>query len=239
MVTVDVFTMAYNEEKVLPHFIKHYKQFCRNITLYNNCSTDSTVQICKDNNVKVIDTGLDEINDLEFLRIKENCYLSSDADYVIVVDPDEFVYHPDMTKLLEEYKLKNITIPKTRGYTMATNDGYPNNGFLVDKIKTGIISIDYAKRSLFSPKLKIHWHAGMHRIISLEGPAKESEQQDISILHYKFIDRKEIHDKKIVYAKRMSQFNKKNSLGTYYYNYDRDETEKWFQDHVDRAITVI
>lgn len=239
MVTVDVFTMGYNEEKILPHFINHYKQFCRNITFYNNCCTDNSIDICKANGVTVIDTGLDEINDIEFLKIKQNSYINSDADFVIVVDTDEIVYHPDLLKLLELYKTQGVTLPKVRGYTMATDKGYPSEGLLVESIKTGIVARQYAKRCIFSPKLSIRWSTGQHAIVNCQGLLKESEQEDISILHYKFVDRAEIHQKKISYAKRMSQFNKKNSLGTYYYDYDKNETENWFQDHVNRAIIVI
>ena len=239
MVTVDVFTMGYNEEKILPHFIKHYKQFCRNITFYNNCSTDNSVDICKSNGVEVIDTGLDEINELEYIRVKQNSYLNSKADFVVVVDTDEFVYHPDILKLLKYYKEQSITLPKVRGYTKATDDGYPTEGLLTDKVKTGIVAINYAKRCIFDPRLRMGWGIGMHSLISCNGPVKESEQQDISILHYKFLDREETHKRKLDYANRISQFNKNNSFATHYFKYDRNETENWFQEHVNKAIIMI
>lgn len=239
MVTVDLFTMGYNEEKILPHFIKHYKQFCRNITFYNNCSTDSSVDICKGNGVQVIDTGLDEINEIEYLKIKQNSYLNSDADFVIVVDTDEFVHHPDMLKLLELYKKENVTLPKVRGYNMATDKGYPNEGLMVDSIKTGLPAWSYAKRCIFNPVLKINWCAGMHYITNCVGPIKESDQADISLYHYKFIDREELHKKKKAYSERMSKFNLQNNLGSYYFSYDYEETEKWIDSFIRDSIKVM
>lgn len=239
MVTVDVFTLGYNEERILPHFIDHYRRFCRNITFYNNMSTDSSVKICLDNGVNVINTGIDELNDIENLKIKQSCYFNSDADFVIVVDNDELVYHPDIINLLEGYKEQGINLPKIRGYTMATTAGYPEVGKLVQTVTKGVPSINYAKRCIFSPKLGINWSAGCHKIVSVRGEYKESDQQDLSLLHYKFIDKKEIHDKKMSYSKRMSNINKMYLLGAYYNVYDYEETEKWFDDHVKQSIKVI
>jgi glycosyltransferase involved in cell wall biosynthesis len=146
MVTVDVFTLGYNEEKILPHFIHHYKTFCRNITFFNNMSTDSSVKICIDSGVTVIDTGLDEFNDIANVQIKHASYVNSDADFVIVVDTDELVYHPDIVNLLEGYKEDGVTLPKIKGYTMVTDSGYPEVGKLTQIVTKGIPSINYAKR---------------------------------------------------------------------------------------------
>ena len=239
MVTVDVFTLGYNEEKILPHFIHHYKTFCRNITFFNNMSTDSSVKICIDSGVTVIDTGLDEFNDIANVQIKHASYVNSDADFVIVVDTDELVYHPDIVNLLEGYKEDGVTLHKIKGYTMVTDSGYPEVGKLTQMVTKGIPSINYAKRCILNPKLRVRWGPGCHQLLSIDREYKESDQQDLSLLHYKFMDRKEIHDKKISYAKRMSNLNKMHGLSSHYNNYDYDETEKWFDDHIKKSIKVI
>ncbi len=40
---IDVFTTCYNEQIILPYFLKHYKKFANNITVYDNMSTDNSV----------------------------------------------------------------------------------------------------------------------------------------------------------------------------------------------------
>ncbi len=239
MITVDVFTLGYNEENILPHYIDHYKSFCRNITFYNNCSTDNSVDICLKNGVKVVNTDLNELNDVANINIKHSCYLNSDADFCIVTDTDELLYHPDIVKLLTYYKTTGVNLPKIRGYTMATNSGYPKVGNLIKDIKTGIPSINYAKRCIFDPKLKINWSVGQHILLGVKGSYKESEQEDLSLLHYKFIDREEIHKKKISYSKRMSNINKINGFGSGYNHYDKKQTDAWFDSHVKDSIQVI
>lgn len=240
MVTVDVFTLGYNEECILPHFINHYKQFCRNITFYNNCSTDNSVDICKSMGVNVIDTNLNELNDVANIAIKNNSYQKSNADFVIVVDTDELVYHPNIIKLLKYYKKNNITLPKVRGYTMASEKGYPKNDeLLINHVKTGIIAPNYAKRCIFNPKLSIAWTPGQHGISKLNGLIVESEQQDISILHYKFLSLEEQQKKAKAYSQRMSVANKASNLGSHYNHYNEEKINKWFQEHIEAAITVI
>ena len=51
---IDVFAICYNEEIILPYFLKHYKKFVRNITVYDNMSTDNSVNIMNEHGVKVI-----------------------------------------------------------------------------------------------------------------------------------------------------------------------------------------
>jgi len=49
--TIDVFTTCYNEEIILPYFIRHYKQFARNITIYDNMSTDNSINIIEESEI--------------------------------------------------------------------------------------------------------------------------------------------------------------------------------------------
>jgi glycosyltransferase involved in cell wall biosynthesis len=53
---VTIFTVTYNEELLLPFFIRHYRERFPNcnIVVYDNESTDNTVKIAKENNCGVI-----------------------------------------------------------------------------------------------------------------------------------------------------------------------------------------
>ena len=39
-------TRVRNEENVIGHTLEHLKNFCSSILVYDDCSTDKTVQIC-------------------------------------------------------------------------------------------------------------------------------------------------------------------------------------------------
>lgn len=227
--------MGYNEEKIIPHVLSYYKPIARNITFLDNCSTDSSRAFFDSANCRVIDTGINELNDIKNLTIKQECYKNSDADFVIVSDMDEIVYHPDLIALLEQYKEKGITLPRVRGYTMVSRHGYPIGK--ITNVKTGVLAKNYAKQIIFNPRIHINWSVGQHVAHSLN--ATQSEMEDIAILHYKFMDRDEIHKRKKMYAERLSFENKKFNLGIHYETYDYEETEKWFDSHLKEAIRVI
>src|SRR5574338_784266 len=92
MITVHV--IAYNEEKFFPFMIKHYRERFPNchIVLYDNYSTDHTVDIAKYHNVEVqyMDTN-NTINDLKYLEVKNHCWKSAKTDWVLVCDMDELL----------------------------------------------------------------------------------------------------------------------------------------------------
>ena len=227
--------MGYNEEKIIPYILDYYEPIARNIFFLDNCSTDASKDIFEARGHTVIPTGINELNDLKNLKVKHECFKGSDADFVIVSDMDEIAYHPDLLGLLKKYKDEGVTFPRVRGYTMVSKIGYPNGK--ITNVKTGILAKNYAKQIIFNPRIHINWSVGQHVAHSLN--ATQSEMEDIAILHYKFMDKDEIHKRKQMYAERLSFDNKKFNLGIHYETYDYEETEKWFDSHLKEAIRVI
>ena len=70
---IDCYTITYNEEKMINFFLNHYSIFCRNITIFDNQSTDNTVNIIKNHkNISNIslyqyDSG-DKLNDAIYIK---------------------------------------------------------------------------------------------------------------------------------------------------------------------------
>ena len=97
---VHAYFLCFNEEEIIPHLIKHYSTFCEKITIVDNNSTDNSVSIAKSfENVDVVTFNSDnQFNDGIQATVKNQVWKSSVgiADYVIVGDSDEFLYHPNM-----------------------------------------------------------------------------------------------------------------------------------------------
>ena len=158
---VNIYTITWNEEILLPYFIKFYKNHFPNIDLnfiiYDNESTDKTIEIATNNNciIKTFSTN-NTINDIEYLNIKNNCWKNSNADWVIIVDCDEFIdiYKQDL------YKLENdkYNMVKTLGYNMI------NTIVDIPHTRSGARSIWYDKNALFMPKYikEINYNPGCH-----------------------------------------------------------------------------
>lgn len=92
---INIFLLCYNESALLPHTIKHYKtQFpsCI-ITIYDNESTDNSVEVAKALGCHVILFNSNNMLDEPMLtKIRNNCWKSITDGVIIVADMDEYIY---------------------------------------------------------------------------------------------------------------------------------------------------
>jgi hypothetical protein len=115
---VNIFLLCFNEEILLEKTVHHYKKYLPNcyITIYDNKSTDNSINIAKTLDCNVISwESNDEINENKFIDIKNNCWKNVKG-WVIVADMDEWLCVSN-----EDLKNENImgtTILKTQGYNM-------------------------------------------------------------------------------------------------------------------------
>lgn len=227
------YTIAYNEELILPHFIDHYKQFCDKIVIYNNMSTDKTKEIALDNGCEVVDwrnpsDGTKSFNDLVNVQIKSTCYLKDRGiyDWVITVDADEFYTHlsgiDEFISTLERYKAMGVKLPKVQGYNMFSWD-YDFNSPL-SSIDLGIPSENYSKLCLFNPILDMQWGPGCHHC----GLQSDSVDTSIILKHYKTINFDYVVNRYKVLQSVQSDTNKKYNYSTHVYR----TKEEWREEFV-------
>lgn len=219
---IHAYIIAYNEEKLLPFTLDYYSSFCEKIFIYDNYSTDSSDKIYKNyNKVEVIkwDSG-NEINELNYMKIKSEEYRkhsrNSDVDWVITVDCDEFVYHSNLIKKLEEYKKSGITVVQTSGHEMVCEVFPKYDGeLLIDKVKIGSNKMPMLSKSIvFNPNIDIEFEVGAHYFKS--NNTILSPTDEIKILHYKGLSEEyviKIYQERL---ERLSHLNKVNKWGTHY-----------------------
>jgi glycosyltransferase involved in cell wall biosynthesis len=240
--TIEVFAICYNEEKIMPFFLNYYSGFCSKITIFDNYSTDGTIEIIKKFaetfpiDLIMYDTN-NTLNDSVYLEIKNNCWKKSEADYVIVVDSDEFIYHENIKKfLLDNPK----PIYKPKGYDMVS-DTFPK-GTDILQIKTGRYSCNYSKLALFSPKhvQEINYNLGCHTANpTLIGYCNEVlEEQELKLLHYKNLSFDYRINKHQEYVKRFSDFNKNTGSGIHYF-FDENQQREEFLNLKNDAINIV
>ena len=216
--------LAWNEEKILPYTLDYYSTFCEKIFIYDNMSDDNSDEIYKRYpKVEVIKwDSNNEINEINYIKLKTQSYKdrsrNQNVDWVIVCDCDEFLYHPNLIELLEEYKNKGITVPKVCGHDMVSEIFPEYDGkLLVDKVKVGSERYQpMCKNIIFNPDLDVNYGIGAH---SFNCPnAVFSDEEDLKLLHYKFLGKDYVKKLYIDRAKRLSSFNKENKFGEHYFN---------------------
>jgi glycosyltransferase involved in cell wall biosynthesis len=57
---IHVYTVAYNEELLMPFFLRHYKRFANHITVFDNESTDKTAELAKAAGANVVAFSTDD-----------------------------------------------------------------------------------------------------------------------------------------------------------------------------------
>lgn len=223
---IDCHFIAFNESETIHLTIKHYQQFCRQVYVYDNFSTDNTREIAESMGCIVQPFGIaGQLNDAEYIKVKNNCWKGSDADWVIVCDADEILAFVDYTSL----KNAGVTVIKPQGYNMFS-EYLPKENW--GEVTFGIADNNYSKLACFDPKAvtEIGYIYGCHeakpqgRIVYGIGGAM--------LLHYKNVGgAKRLADRHALYASRMSPINKRFKLG-HQYEEPRETTIKYFHDHL-------
>jgi hypothetical protein len=116
---INIFILCYNEAFLLPHTVKHYRKYlpsCK-ITIYDNESTDNSVELAKSLGCSVISWNSDNIiDDHKYLEIKNNCWKHITHGWIIMMDMDEFLCVTE-DELLDEMK-NETSILQVKGINM-------------------------------------------------------------------------------------------------------------------------
>jgi hypothetical protein len=216
--------LAYNEEMILPFTLDYYSNICEKIFVYDNMSTDSSDEIyARYPKVEVLKwNSNNEINENYYVQIKSNSYrkVSRDADWVIVCDCDEILYHPNLIEKLTQYKEIGVDIPETDGRDMASETFPEYDGRLI----TEIIQIGsdlyepMCKNIIFNPKKDVIFGIGGHTTFCKD--CVRSNDRVLKLLHYKFLGEDYVNKIFSERLARLSSFNLKNGFGAHYKNPD-------------------
>ncbi len=208
----------FNDSFYLPFLAKHYGSFCERIVMYDNYSTDNSVELAKSLGFEVRYFGIKGVlDDQIYLDIKNHCWKEcrgKGIDYVIVCDADEFVCIDDLQG----------TSPIVTGYNIIS-DNLPKESIF--ELNTGEYSESYSKQAIFSPDAinEINFVHGCHKnyiqgLISKTGSCR--------LIHFRQIGGIErMLERHSEYRKRMSAFNLKHGMGVHYLHSDEQKINEW------------
>ncbi len=206
---IEVYVLACNEELIMPYFLKHYTQFADIILLESN-STDKTADM-------VIEAGgeiwhydyPDEINDQWFIDIKNSCWKESQADWVMIVDVDEFIYHPDIKDILSK---TDATIFLPRLWNMFSDHFPTTQGQIYEEITGG--REGGGKMNIFRPSeiRDINYAIGCHNAFP-KGNVRLNTTSEIMTLHMRHLGEDYVIARNARTSKRLSAYNRQRGWG--------------------------
>ena len=235
-----------NEEKILPFYLDYYTNFIKadKIILYDGGSTDNTPNIVKEYpNVEFIieDKGKMDERNLRDIRNEGWKKYRNEYDWVIVCDMDEFIYHPNLKKLLEKYDNEGVTIPKVDGFDMISKDfpDFKKGKYLPSFIQDGIYLPEWLNKSaVFKPKnVDINYNFGTHNCIPT-GEVKYSESTEIKLLQYKWLSHEYVTDKSLKASQRLSDWNLETGMASHYKGYAKINKNE-FDEKFNSSIKVL
>jgi hypothetical protein len=204
---VSVFTLTRNEEMILPFFLKHYSEFADEIVVYDNKSTDRTIDIAKNwPNVRVehYDTG-GVTDDSKHRDLKNSIWRGTGPGWKIVVDCDEFIWYVDKQRkslvrhILAQYANHGIYIPPIEGWEMVGDKDptYDGTCHIWEIIRHGVRdgkTTMYDKRAVFKfPEVQdMGFDVGAHHMRPRFSAGTDSNRavgtaaRPLKLLHFKY-----------------------------------------------------
>ncbi len=241
---IHVYTLCWNEEVILPYFLKHYETIAEKIIVYDNKSTDNSLNILRAHpkvEIRIYDSN-NQIRDDLYLGIKNNCWKEArdKADWVIVVDADEFIYHVDLYGFLEDHLLQGITLFKPKGYLMVSEKLPTTKGMIYEEIKTGIPQEASSKPVIFNPNKieEINFSAGAHSCNPTGEVNLYESSGNLKLLHYKVLSLDYLLTRSRQCKERLSDINKQNNWGKHYTVDEQIKTQKFFERLEEAKIII-
>jgi glycosyltransferase involved in cell wall biosynthesis len=231
---ITIYTLAYNEQTFIQYMIDHYKKrfpSCH-IVIYDNSSTDQTVEIAKRNGceVRTYNTN-NSLDDGIHMNMKNNMWKDAKTDWVLVCDLDELL-DINENDLRKEASL-NTTIIKPEGWSLINF----NNDFNIQGMTHGYRDPGYDKSYLFNKKFikEINFGAGAH-VASPVGVVKYSGTK-YYLYHYKFINEDLFVSRSQETSKRLSANNIRHNWGIQCMQSEQELRDKFHM--IQQASTLV
>jgi len=238
-------TMVYNEALILPYFLKHYEYLDEIHVIYETDSTDNTLQLLNNAANVVIEyahikTGNDAIDKTDLIN---QAFYGTDADWVYVLDPDEFIFPPNETPadFLGRQNHDVVRAAMFQVYRHRTDKdldpslpvisqrihGDPDIFSTVVRPKRDT-NAQYIKPIVVRPSKKIRFQPGKHR---LEGNVTISSEFYLGA-HWTMADQTIATVRRLQIKSRQSERQKALGMG---WQHD-DVTEEWIKEECARHL---
>ena len=241
---VHLYTLCYNEMKLLPLMVKYWKTVADEIFVLDNGSTDGSVEYLKNfKNIHVINFKSDGFNDDIHKKLKNSVWKASrgKADFVIVCDLDEVLYTKEgIRNTLEKMKRDKETICKPIGYNMYS-DTFPEDTEkqIWEQCGNGVRDHLFDKVIVFNPSAvtEINYTPGAHKCNPF-GKLRWRKENDVYLLHYKNLSLDYVLKRYDELSKRLSDLNRKRRWGVQYTR-SKERTTNEFNFKLKGSVIIV
>jgi glycosyltransferase involved in cell wall biosynthesis len=192
---IDLYTRCWNDAHMLPFLFRHYDPFVQRYIVFDDGSTDNSLQLLRNHHkvdLRVMPPYSEPDSRVFSARaLLDSCWKESRgaADWVIVADIDEHLFHPNFKDYLAACKNQGVTIIPALGYQMVSETFPPPHAVLSRTLTRGAPAHVMNKLSIFSPDdiKQTNYAPGLHTAAP-QGRVIAPARDELLLLHYKFLD---------------------------------------------------
>ncbi len=228
---------------MLPFFFRHYDPFVDHYVLFDGGSTDSTLSLLADRQkVEVRQFIRSDTESFAFSErsLSNQCWKESRgaADWVIVTDIDEHLFHPSMLQYLDICSDEGITLIPALGFQMISEDVPATGETLCQSRFFGAPWTQMMKPSIFKPSEieEINFSVGRHTANPI-GNVRVPQRDEVLLLHYKYLNFEQTHSRHGQLATELKPTDIRFGMG-HKYGWSRDELRKDWDRVVAGAVDV-
>ena len=243
-------TMVYNEALVLPYFLRHYSYLDEIHVLYETDSTDESLEILRQAPNVIIEKGHIEggLDDIEKINLINGAVQRIKADWVYVVDPDEFIFPPNNESPHEFLARQSFDVVRSGMYQVYRHrtdkdldpslppvpqraHGDPDLLSTEEEANRASNSV-YIKPNIVRPSQGVRFAPGHHQI---EGDPQASRELYIGA-HWQMADPSIAIARRMERKARVSERNKALQMGWQHYDISVNKINEECERHLDDPI---
>jgi hypothetical protein len=217
---IDLYATCWNEERIIPFFLRHYEPMVDRIVIFDDGSSDLSLELLSASpkvEVRRLEQGASSI----LMQIEEmnRCWKESRgrADWVITCDMDEHVYHhKGLRNYLEQCKASGFTIINPVGVEMVSADFPAADALLCQTTRRSVRSFNLDKLAVFNPDAieEMNYRAGRH-VATPSGRLVFPPHREVKILHYKYLGLDYLMSRSIALSLRKTDFDRERGWGAH------------------------
>jgi glycosyltransferase involved in cell wall biosynthesis len=219
---VHYYSTCWNEEYLLPHFLRHYAPFVDRFVIFDDGSTDRSIDILqREPTVETRPTNrrADEPYIHFNTALYNNAWKESrgQADWVIVGNIDEFIYGRDVASHLATCHSNGITAIPLLGFEMISRDDLPAGKSPPAAVRSGAPSAPMSRWAIFNPDAieEINYGVGRHTCRPT-GDIVIPDKDRLLNLHFKRVGLARTFQRQRLQDTRRSITERRQGLGHHY-----------------------